>query len=202
MVKYTNLENRLSDDKCAQINKELVNSSVNDRTLYNYYYTHDCKCSVMDDTLFDNNFTIKDGFGFTNSCVVDLDSELRINTQLTHDKGKIQLCARSFEGGPNLNKGGFIPNIESRLRNGDNTSDIRACDIISEKSYIPLTFSHLMPCVASVQDPKHIVEPWTRGGDMTRDFVRTNEYLEKCGFTPSADKKNWVRKETTPINPN
>ena len=192
MPRYTNLENRLNDDKCAQINREIGNKSVSDRQLYNFYYTNDCKCEIYDDTLVDNYFTVKDGYGYTSGCVVDVDTELRVNPQMTHDKGKMQLCARPFGGGPNLNKGGFIPNIESRLRDSDDTSDIKACDIVSEKSFIPYSWYHLKPCVASVQNPDHIVEPWTRGGEITRDYVRQNSYLERCNFK-KIDDKNWVK---------
>lgn len=199
MPRYTNLENRLNDDQCSLANRALANKSVNDRQLYNFYYTNDCKCDAFDDTLFDNYYTIRDGYGYTNGCVVDVDSELRVNKMVTHDKGRIQLCSRSFGGGPNLNKGGLIPNIESRLRDADDTSDIRACDIVTEKSFIPHTWYHLKPCVASVQDPKHIVEPWTRGGEVTRDYVRNNEYLESCNFV-NIDGKNWVRRTTMPAH--
>jgi hypothetical protein len=202
MPRYTNLENRLNDDICSQTNKEFVNKSVNDHTLYNNYYSRDCKCDVFDDNLIDNYFNIKDGFGYANGCVIDMDSELRVNTQLTHDKIKQQLCVRTFAGGPNLNQGGLIPNIESRLINGDDTSDIRRCDILGEKSYIPYTFYDLKPCMMAIQDPKHIIQPdIVRGGASTRDFVRNNEYLEKCGFE-NKDGKAWVRRETqsVPLN--
>jgi hypothetical protein len=128
-----------------------------------------------------------------------MDSELRVNTQMTHDKNRQQLCVRTTTGGPNLDKGGLLPNIDSRLKNGDDTSDIKACDIVSEKSFIPYTFYDLKPCVKEVQNPKHIVEPWKRGGEATRDYVRDNEYLQKCGFV-NTDGKNWVRKETQPVN--
>jgi hypothetical protein len=200
MVRYTNLENRLNDDTCSQKNKELLNASVNNRNLYNFYYTNDCKCSAFDDTLFDNNFVVKDGYGYTSGCVVDMDSELRNNFQVTHDKLKQQLCVRTFTGVPNLNTGGLIPNIETRLKNGDDTSDIRRCDIVPEKSFIPYTFYDLKPCIAEVQNPEHIIETgWVRGGAITRDWVRDNSYLEKCGFAQTPDKKNWVRRETQPV---
>lgn len=199
MPRYVNLDNRLGDDTCAQKNKEILNNSVNDHQLYNYYFTNDCKCEAFDDNLIDNNFVIKDGYGFASSCVVDMDSELRMNTQMTHDKLRQQLCVRTFTGVPNVNLGGLIPNIESRLINGDDTSDIRKCDIVSEKSFIPYTFYDLKPCIKEVQNPEHIVEKWTRGGEITRDWVRDNSYLEKCGFKQTCDGKNWVRRETTPV---
>jgi hypothetical protein len=186
MPRYTNLENRLTDDKCSQELKEFGNKSINDYNTFNYYFTHDCKCDMFDNVLYDNNFTIRDGYGYASGCTIDSDTDMRLNGALTHQKGRIQLCTRVFEAVPSVNKGGLIPNVESRLKNGDDTSDIRSCDRVTEHSFIPLKFYPLKPCVAAVQDPKHIVEPWTRGGSATRDYVRDSKHLEKCGFV----KKN------------
>jgi hypothetical protein len=195
-MKFYRSENRLTIDNCAQLTKELQNKSVEDRHLMNFYYTNDCKCEVLDDFLFDNNMVVKDGYGFTNGCSVDVDSELRMGAALTHDREKIQLCSRWDVGGPNINKGGLIPNIESRLKNAEDTSYIRDCDKITEHDYNRWT--PLVGCLApTIQNPDYIVEPWVRGGAHTRNDVRTNTYLEKCGFENNG--KNWVRKETTPI---
>lgn len=191
-MRFYNYENRLTVDDCAQLTKELQNTSVNKHQLYNFYYTNDCKCDVLDDFLFDNNMVVKDGYGFTSGCSVDVDSELRLNGQVTHDRERIQLCNRWHQGVPNLNRGGLIPNVESRLQNSDDTSDIRDCDKIVERDYN--RFTPLVGCLAKgVQNPKFIIEPWTRGGSQTRFDVRTNEYLEKCGFENNG--RNWVRKE-------
>lgn len=193
-MKLYNLENNLADDNCAQLTKELQNTAISDNQLYNYYFTNDCKCNILDDFLFDNNMVIKDGYGIANSCTIDTDSELRYNSKLTHDREKIQLCTRWDLGGPNLNKGGLIPNIESKLKNADDTSDIRNCDRIVEHNYN--RFTPLVGCLAAtIQNPDYIITPkeWVRGGSMTRNDVRTNAYLEKCGFENNG--KNWVRKD-------
>jgi len=187
-----NYENRLTVDNCAQLERELQNSSVSDRQLYNFYYTNDCKCQALDDFLFDNNMVIKDGYGFLNHCTVDTDSDLRLRGIWTNEKEKLQLCSRWHQGVPNLNKGGLVPNIESRLKNADDTSDIRNCDRVTEHDFN--RFVPLVGCLApTIQNPKYIIEPWTRGGAHTRNEIRSNEYLNKCGFI--SDGKNWVRKE-------
>jgi hypothetical protein len=197
-MRYTNLSNRLNDDKCALKNKALTNDSVVDNRLYNFYYNNACDCSVLDDIAFDNNFTIREGFGYASGCTVDTDSDLRMGSAVTHDKGRIQLCARTFTGVPRLTNSGLIPNVESRLRNADDTSDIRNVDKISEKSYIPLSFTPMIGCLAGqVQDPKHIIPEdnmptWRLGGRNTRTDAVSNEYLEKCNF--EYVNKNWVRK--------
>lgn len=191
-MKVYNHENRLSIDNCAQLTRELQNTSVNNRMLYNYYYTHDCKCDVLDDFLFDNNMVIKDGYGVTTGCTIDLDSELRLNGMWTNEREKAQLCSRWHQGVPNLNRGGLVPNVETRIKNGDDTSDIRSCDKIVEKNFD--RFTPLVGCIAdTIQNPSYVVEPWVRGGMHTRNDVRSTAYLEKCGFENNG--KNWVRKQ-------
>ena len=191
-MRVYNHENRLSIDGCALMVRELQNKSIEDHMFENYYYTKDCKCNVLDDFLFDNNMVIKDGYGVSTGCVIDNDSELRLKGIWTNERDKVQLCTRWNKGVPNLNKGGLIPNVESLMKNGDDTSDIRNCDRITERDFD--RFVPLVGCLASaVQNPNNIVEPWVRGGTHTRNEVRSSEYLEKCGFERS--RTNWVKKQ-------
>jgi hypothetical protein len=39
----------------------------------------------------------------------------------------------------------------------------------------------ILDCVKEVQQPDHVVEPWIRGGDDTRSFVKRQEFLAACG---------------------
>lgn len=195
-MRYTNLMNRLNDDSCALKTRDLENRSVIDSRLYNFYYNNDCACPVLDDIALDNNFTIREGYGYASGCTIDNDSELRLNSSITHNKGKIQLCSRTYQGVPNVDKGGLIPNVESRLLASDDTSDIRNIDKIDEKSYIPLRFTPMIPCLdKNIQNPEHIIPSWTWGGNPTRQDMVSNTYLERCGFEQSG--KNWVRKTSS-----
>jgi hypothetical protein len=191
-MRVFNYENRLTIDDCAVLQRDIQNQSMTDYQLYNSYYTNDCKCKAMDEFLFENNMVIKDGYGFLNQCTVDADSDLRLNGVQTNEREKVQLCSRWHQGVPNLNKGGLIPNIDSRLKNADDTSDIRNCDRVTEHDFN--RFIPLVGCLApTIQNPKYIIEPWVRGGAQTRNEVRSNEYLNKCGFVSNG--KNWVRKQ-------
>ena len=167
------LENDLGSDKCSRINKDMVNKSIFDHTTYNNFFTADCKpdTSKMVDFMSDNpNLHYRDGYGIASSCTIDNDSSLRNNSHLTHDKTKIQLCTRWNVAVPDLGNAGLIPNVESKLKNAEDTSFIRSCDRIVEKNFdrnIPL-----VGCLApSIQDPRHIIMLFTRGGDITRNFV-------------------------------
>ena len=168
-MRFYNDENRLSIDSCAQLARELQNTSINNRYLDNFYFTKDCKCQ---DVLYENNMVIKDGYGVSSGCVIDNDSELRLKGKWTNEREKVQLCTRWNQGVPNLNKGGLVPNLESIMQNGDDTSDIRNCDKITERDFD--RFIPLVGCLAStVQNPKNIVEPWIRGGVHTRNEQRS-----------------------------
>jgi hypothetical protein len=136
------------------------------------------------------NLHYRDGFGVASSCVVDADSEMRNNGKMTNDRERVQLCTRWYTAVPDLGKGGLIPNIESRLKYGADTSDIRSCDRVTEKDFN--RFIPLPACMAqSIQNPDNIVQKGPRGGEFTRDYVRNDEYLKQCGF--QNDGKMWRR---------
>lgn len=192
-MRYTNLANRLNDDTCTQASKKLLNDSIIDNRLDNFYYNKDCDCSALDEIAMENNFVIKEGYGNSSGCTIDADSDMRFNSAVTHDKGRIQLCSRTYQGVPNLNKGGLIPNVESRLKNADDTSDIRNLDKVMEKTFN--SFTPMLACLnQNIQNTQNIIPQWQWGGAHTRQDMVSNKYLEKCGFEYSG--KNWVRRET------
>jgi hypothetical protein len=185
------LESDLGSDNCTMVNKEFVNKSINDYNLYNMFFTSDCTAdnTKMNQFMYENpNLRFRDGYGYTNACVVDMDSALRNDSQITHDRTKIQLCARWNHAVPDLGKGGLIPNIESRLKNAEDTSVIRVCDRVAEKDFD--RYTPLVGCVApSIQNPNHIIMPFTRGGDITRNYIFSNDYLSRCNFKLSENGK-------------
>jgi hypothetical protein len=138
------------------------------------------------DFMSDNpNLHFRSPYGFTDSCVVDLDSEMRNSSRATHDRTKIQLCSRWHVAAPNLHKGGLVPNIESKLKNPEDTSVIKVCDRVTEKYFdrnIPL-----IGCQGStIQNPDHIIMPITRGGEITRNYIFNDPNALKCGLRAPA----------------
>lgn len=177
-----NEANRLTEDRCAILTKELQNRSINDYYLYNMFPTACCDDSELREFTIENpNLRYRDGMGNVNACTVDEDSDLRNNSKLTNFREKEQLCTRWYQANPNIGKGGLIPNVESKLMNAEDTSAIRDCDIIAERNFD--RFTPMIGCLAtSIQDPSNIILPFERGGKFTRDFVRDDEYLKQCGF--------------------
>lgn len=186
-AKPFNAFNRLADDVCARTARDDQNKTIAERNLYNFYRTHDCKCPLFDQMLFENNMVAKDGYGFTSGCTVDEDSRMRLDAQVTHDRGPIQLCTRWYHGNPDLSRGGVCEGgpgscvgAELGVLAGAETRDVatgQCCRPLAEKDFdrfVPLT-----GCLASgVQNVDHIVEPWTRGGSHTRNDLRT--VAEEC----------------------
>ena len=195
MVKMSEFleQNRLTLDRCAIFTKELQNKSVSEYALFNMYPTSDCCTdSLVEFTMKNPNLRFRDGFGNVNACTVDGDSDLRNNAKMTNFREKEQLCTRWYQAGPNIGKGGLIPNVESRLRNAEDTSDIRECDRLAERNFD--RFIPMLGCLAdSIQNPNNIILPFERGGKFTRDYVRDDEYLKTCGFVN--DGKTWRRQQ-------
>lgn len=174
-------ENHLSQDQCALLTKEFQNQSISDYYLFNMYTTSTCDTNeLMDFTLNNPNLRFKDGFGNVNGCTVDADSEIRNHAKMTNFREKDQLCTRWYQATPNYGKGGLLPNVESRLLFSENTSHLRDCAHLAEKTF---ELMPMMDCLkTSVQDPTNIIMPFERGGKITRDYVHDDTYLEKCGF--------------------
>lgn len=186
------IDETLGNDKCAILTKDLQNKSQENYNLENFYYTKNCNpCSLTNNDFLLNNLNLhaKDGYGNVNNCTVDIDTELKLS-QLVHPKGKDILCTRWDQAVPSLDMGGLIPNIESRLKSPEDTSSLRDCCPIVEKDFdrwIPL-----QQCYASqVQNPEHIVAPKNAFWSTTRDYVRDDQYLSRCGFVNNG--RAWVR---------
>jgi len=197
MRKFTQ-EHRIGADECAQTARELQNRSVDDYWLFNSFATNAQSCDKataaeehVRSFMADNYVNYRDGYGVANSCHVDDDSKLRHGQVMTHDKSRMQLFTRTFQAVPDFAHGGLIPNVESRLTQGDQVSDHRSCGVLAEVNYnrnIPL-----IGCLAeNVQNPNHLIPAWTWGGDPTRDSVRQSQFLEKNGYV--FDGAIWTKK--------
>jgi hypothetical protein len=191
MAKQYFEENKLSQDECAIVTRNLVNRSVSDYYLFNMYPTAGCEDEkLIDYSMQHPNLRFKEGFGNVSGCTVDIDSEIRNNARTTNAREKEQLCTRWYKAVPNYGKGGLIPAVENRLIFGEDTSDVKDCDIVAEKNFD--RFIPMIGCLSTaIQDPEHIILPFERGGSITRDYIRDDNYLQHCGFVN--DGKTWKR---------
>jgi hypothetical protein len=172
-------ENRLNMDDCNQKSREFQNQSLKQRNLYNFYDAclPDGGDEQMESFAIENRMSVKKGYGVTDGRVVDSDSQMRMDGEWTNHRTKNQLHTRWYQGVPNLNRGGLVPDAESRLTNSENTTGLHNCDRVTEKN-----FDRNIPLVGwygkHVQNPDHIIEPWVRGGSHTRTEFRSGEYIK------------------------
>jgi len=194
MPKYFDKENRVGSDDCAHKAQDRGNQDMFDYHTFNIFQTNKsdqeacAKASSELEEFYTGNFMrIRNGFGVTSSCFVDEDSEIRRNN-LTQHKGPMQLFQRTFQAVPDFSHGTVEPEIESRIQQGNNTYNAQECDSA------PVPFMPMIDCLREqIQNSEHIIPPWTRGGEHTRDTLKQKEFLEKNGY--NFDGQVWSKKQ-------
>lgn len=119
---------------------------------------------------------------YRNACVIDRDSQLRY-APLTNPHMIHQLFTRPYAGafmGAGQNALGQ-KDLETQLIYGLDTrgGPRRACDVLAGVS-IDAAPWQCLPDYGNPQRVEHVVEPWVRGGDHTRDYVRRVSYERQC----------------------
>lgn len=177
-----------STDCCAKEAKDAQNEQLENYFLYQYLPIQ-CKSPNMRSPEFQYdhpNLRARIGYGLADDCVIDQYSSLRNDPkQLTRDRCKIQLFERIFQGCPHLKPTVEDPGDELPLQQGLSTTTIEGVQLSCKKAIMEqptYKFVPLVDCMKDIQDPKNVVEGWTRGGDPTRDYVRRKEFLNRCGY--------------------
>lgn len=177
-----------STDCCAREAKDAQNEQLEKYFLYQFLPIQ-CKSPNMrsPDFQYDHpNLRARIGYGLADDCVVDQYSSLRNDPkQLTRDRCKIQLFERVFQGCPNLKPTVDDPGKELPLQQGLSSTTLEGVKFSCKKTIMEqptYQFVPLVDCMKDIQNPKYVVEGWTRGGDPTRDFVRRKEFLNRCGY--------------------
>jgi hypothetical protein len=187
--------NRIGSDECNINTVNTQNKSIVDYMLLNTYKTNlkdkdacETKVKTLQDFSTNNHMNIREGYGVTTGCLVDLDSKIRTQDS-TSDRTRNQLITRTFTAIPNLARGDTHPEIESKLQQGENTYNVEECQGHHIDSFIPM-----IPCLKdSIQNPSNIIESWTRGGDATRDTLKQSDFLNKNGYM--FDGVAWSKKQ-------
>lgn len=180
-MKYFENENRVGSDSCAQIAEDTQNSKIQNYMLYNYQLVNTEKCNNKDEVkqfMVENHMRIKDGYGQTNSCFIDDNTSVRY-TDNVDKKQNTQLFSRTFQAVPDLRKGDVNTEVEDVVIQGETTYNDFECHGKTLDVFTPM-----IGCLKeSVQNPNHIIPPWTWGGEPTRDTLNQKEFLEKNGLT-------------------
>jgi len=111
-----------------------------------------------------------------NGNVIDIDSNLLINTRNERPLEKLQLMERPFITVPYLGRGSCDPSIESQLQQGEIVSDKKSVSTVTENSFIGYTiFPSDEKMVERANNPSNMVEEaafngWVRGGAASREI--------------------------------
>ncbi len=178
---------RVCSDECAMETKDNQNDAVYHYNMYRHAFLPCESPNVrMPNFTYEHiNLRGRVGVGLADDCLIDQYSSLRNDpAQLTRDRCPTQLFGRVFTGCPNLKPGVPNPEAELPLQQGMSTGDLEGVSYPCKKTIMELTTNKFMPmqeCVKEYQNPDHVVEPWYRGGDDTRNYVKRQEFLASCG---------------------
>lgn len=179
-------DNRLTMDVCAVGLKDRGNKDISSYLLTNLRApcTVDVAASAPLAVAAEHrNLWSWDGYGL-NTCAVDADSRLRVDSEVTHMRARMQLPKRVFEASPDLSHGQPAPDAVSKIVYGKEFGG-RACDRLAERDW-----DRFDPGVCKVAE-RHIIPPWTNGGDASRDIARSDGFLQSLGY--ANDGKIWRR---------
>ena len=187
---------RLNADKCYLDEKFKISSAPGDYNLFNYY---DCTCqapAIKEISTKNVMVTFNDGYGWS-QCQIDKDSVFRNDpSRITNPRLIQQLHERPYLTVPYMSRGGFDVPTESMLTLGTElTGSKRACNTLSG-IYIDRFDPQLDHIKENVQNPIHLIQQdndinWIRGGQPSRQIIRNQDYLQKCGFQYNG--KYWSR---------
>lgn len=152
--------------------------------MYMTNYMGECRCEIPSTENVAMSYPTmlaRDGYGWTSKdgCNIANDSELRLGQKITAYKGPKSLRTRVFAGAPNLSRGNYFPDVESKIRGGESTTAGRSVNVLSG-----VTINRFTPMVESlamtIQNPQHIIpedakDGWVRGGMSSRNLVRDQD---------------------------
>lgn len=177
---------RFSDDACYITERERQNTQYGNYNLSNFN-AGDCLTNKhMEFSLRQPNiFVSTRGISGVGGCNVENDSNLKIGTIQTNPKCRISLLSRPFTTVPYLGRGISRPLEESRIQQGDWTTNKKSYGTVTEKPYIDYSDYPLVPSLqATVQNPHNLIESvaaegWVQGGIPTRDLIRDQDYKQR-----------------------
>lgn len=176
MATYFDKQNNMCSDSCWEEAKNYGNNKINN---YYTFSTQLVECKDPDvrmpEFYVDHvNLRGRPGYGLADACLIDEYSRLVNNYDgVTRDRCRLQLFKRLFNGCP-LFKGqpGDIDRELDLLAGTD--SGLIGQNGCSKKAIMELQIKNPVPlvdCMKDIQNPDHLVENWTRGGEDTRAYI-------------------------------
>ena len=132
------------------------------------------------------SFSISNGLNNNEilNLTIDDNSNLMIGTVQTNPKCRISLFQRPFVTVPYLGRGPSKPTLESALQQGDQVSNKKSCNTVTETPFLRESTPLIPSLQETIQNPNNLVEGiaargWIRGGLPTRDLIRDQDYFQR-----------------------
>jgi len=182
---FNNLS-RIGLDDCYISQTDIQNVASCNYTTQNYFAA-DCSMKNVKDLATTQPGIMYNGGFNSSSCGSNIDdsSQLLIGSIQTHPKCHIDLFQRPFATVPYLGRGSVNPVIESQIQQGEQLTNKRSINNLSEKSFIKYHQTPLLPAVKEqINNPAYQIENiasdgWVRGGVPSRELTRDNDYFNK-----------------------
>jgi hypothetical protein len=180
MATFFDKQNNMCSDSCWEEAKNYGNNKIND---YYTFSTQLVECKEPDvrmpEFYYDHvNLRGRPGYGLADACLIDDYSRLVNNyDSVTRDRCRLQLFKRLFNGCPLFKAQSGDINAELDLLAGTDSGllgGIGKNGACSKKGIMELQIKNPIPlvdCMKDIQNPDHIVENWTRGGEDTRSYI-------------------------------
>lgn len=171
---------RMGSDQCNLDINAVQNMDACNYTLQNYHLQDDCMAQPIQFALQQPgvNFTGGHNIG-TNGCNVDDNSQLMIGSVQTQSRCRIDLFQRPFATVPFLGRGSACPVMEAQIQQGEQLTNRRSVNRLSERSYSKYSTTPLLQSVHErVTNPRYSVEgvadkSWIRGGVPSRELNKS-----------------------------
>lgn len=175
-------QTRLSGDRCAVAARDKVSTDIKDYRLETAGLR---SCETQSQYAVHMSEPAHYQAVYHSPCYVVAESEL-LHAPLTNPRVKNQLFQRPYLGAYSGAGQRSLQNtdLESGLIYGNSTRTQKPCGDISEAS---IDRFQCLPEYGNPQRVQHIVEPWIRGGDATRDYVRRVNYEAHCLNSKNGD---------------
>lgn len=190
-MRYFDNGTKVSMDPCAVEAREHDNVSIANYKTFNASNPTtdrracDAKRQELATIMGDNpNLRYHEGVGGAAlPCFIDDDTKLRMMGEWTSARERNQMFLRFFHAVPDLSRGTLIPNMESFLKNGIDTTYERQCNRLSEVDF--QRAQAFDTCAAQRFGSRAESTPdWgMQFGKSSREEVRSKEFLQDIGYT-------------------
>jgi hypothetical protein len=139
-MRYFDNGNKMSMDVCAIKARDIENESLMNYSIFNTF--NDCQMLQNASELAVEYPNLRYNIGYGIDCgIIDADSKIKLDQKLRAVENQ-QLCTRTFTAVPNLGRGILVPNLETQLIQGIDTSLNKDCHNLAEYElghHAPLT---------------------------------------------------------------